>query len=114
MAEKREFRADAIISLGKHGTHEWLPGKQIGLSITDPPDILLQDIPNIYPYIVDNVGEGIQAKRRGRGVIVDHLIPPLKKGGKYMEYRKLTALIDSYHAALKTDAALAGGKTWQC
>ncbi len=107
---KKEFRADAVISLGKHGTHEWLPGKQIGLSITDPPDILLQDIPNIYPYIVDNVGEGIQAKRRGRGVIIDHLIPPLKKGGKYMEYRKLTALIDAYHGALKTDSALAAEK----
>jgi len=107
---KKEFKADAIISLGKHGTHEWLPGKQVGLSITDPPDILLQDIPNIYPYIVDNVGEGIQAKRRGRGVIIDHLIPPLKKGGAYMEYRKLTGLIDAYHIALETDEMLANEK----
>ena len=55
---KREFKADAIVSLGKHGTHEWLPGKQIGLSLTCSPEILIQDIPNIYPYIVDNVGEG--------------------------------------------------------
>jgi cobaltochelatase CobN len=107
---KKKFKADAVISLGKHGTHEWLPGKQIGLSITDPPDLLIQDIPNIYPYIVDNVGEGIQAKRRGRGVIIDHLIPPLKKGGAYMEYRKLTALIDALHAARKTDETLAREK----
>jgi len=107
---KKKFHADAIISLGKHGTHEWLPGKQIGLSITDPPDVLIQDIPNIYPYIVDNVGEGIQAKRRGRGVIIDHLIPPLKKGGVYMEYRELTALIDAYHGARKTDKLLAREK----
>ena len=107
---KKKFQADAIISLGKHGTHEWLPGKQIGLSMTDPPDILIQDIPNIYPYIVDNIGEGIQAKRRGRGVIIDHLIPPLKKGGVYMEYRKLTASIDAYHNALKLDQTLAREK----
>jgi len=107
---KKEFAADAIISLGKHGTHEWLPGKQIGLSLSCSPDILIQDIPNIYPYIVDNVGEGIQAKRRGRGVIIDHLIPPLEKGGSYMEYRKLTALIDEYHNALEMDASLAGAK----
>jgi len=107
---KKEFKADAIISLGKHGTHEWLPGKQIGLSLSCPPEILIEDIPNIYPYIVDNVGEGTQAKRRGRGVIIDHLIPPLKKGGSYMEYRELTGLIDAYHNAQAMDAALAGEK----
>ena len=103
---KKEFKADAIVSLGKHGTHEWLPGKQIGLSLACSPEILIQDIPNIYPYIVDNVGEGTQAKRRGRAVIIDHLIPPLKKGGAYMEYRELTGKIDEYHNALAVDAAL--------
>ena len=107
---KKQFKVDALISLGKHGTHEWLPGKQIGLSTACPPDVLIQDIPNIYPYIVDNIGEGIQAKRRGRGVIIDHMIPPLKKGGLYMDYRKLTALIDAYHTALQTDAGLADEK----
>lgn len=107
---KKEFQADAMIGLGKHGTHEWLPGKQIGLSLSDPPEVLIQDIPNIYPYIVDNVGEGTQAKRRGRGVIIDHLIPPLKKGGSYMEYRKLTALIDEYHDAKSKKAGLAEEK----
>ncbi len=107
---KKEFKADAIVSLGKHGTHEWLPGKQIGLSLTCSPEILIQDIPNIYPYIVDNVGEGTQAKRRGRAVIIDHLIPPLKKGGAYMEYRELTGKIDEYHNAQAVDAALAGEK----
>ncbi len=67
---KKEFRADAIISLGKHGTHEWLPGKQTGLSLSCPPEVLIQDIPNIYPYIVDNVGEGIQAKHRGAALLL--------------------------------------------
>ncbi len=107
---KNEFKVDAIISLGKHGTHEWLPGKQIGLSLSCPPEMLIEDIPNIYPYIEDNVGEGTQAKRRGRGVIIDHLIPPLKKGGSCMEYRELTAKIDSYHNSRAMDAALAGEK----
>lgn len=107
---KKKFNVDAIISLGKHGTHEWLPGKQIGLSRNCPPEILIQDIPNIYPYIVDNIGEGIQAKRRGRGIIIDHLIPPLKKGGVYMEYRELTAVIDSYHNAQVTNFELAREK----
>jgi len=107
---KKEFKADAVISLGKHGTHEWLPGKEIGLSRSCPPEVLIQDIPNIYPYIVDNIGEGIQAKRRGRGVIIDHLIPPLKKGGSYMEYRRLAALIDEYHNAQAQDADLAAEK----
>ena len=107
---KKEFKADAIVSLGKHGTHEWLPGKQIGLSLACSPEILIQDIPNIYPYIVDNVGEGTQAKRRGRAAIIDHLIPPLKKGDSYMEYRELTGKIDAYHNALAVDAALAGEK----
>ena len=107
---KKVFKVDAIISLGKHGTHEWLPGKQIGLSLSCPPEVLIQDIPNIYPYIVDNLGEGIQAKRRGRGVIIDHLIPPLKKAGSYMEYRELSARIDAYHTAQAVDAALAREK----
>ncbi|MBW1947843.1 MAG: cobaltochelatase subunit CobN, partial [Deltaproteobacteria bacterium] len=107
---KKEFKTDAIISLGKHGTHEWLPGKQVGLSLSCPPEALIQDIPNIYPYIVDNVGEGIQAKRRGRGVVIDHLIPPLKKSGSYMEYRKLTSFIDEYHNARIMDASLASEK----
>lgn len=107
---KNEFNVDAIISLGKHGTHEWLPGKQIGLSLSCAPELLIQDIPNIYPYIVDNVGEGIQAKRRGRAVIIDHLIPPLKKGGAYMEYRELITRIDEYHNAVVKDKPLAEEK----
>ena len=107
---KKDFHADAIISLGKHGTHEWLPGKQVGLSASCSPEVLIFDIPNIYPYIVDNIGEGIQAKRRGRGVVIDHLIPPLKKGGAYMEYRRLTAAIDAFHNAGATDADLSEEK----
>ena len=107
---KREFKADAIVSLGKHGTHEWLPGKQAGLSLSCPPEVLIQDIPNLYPYIVDNIGEGIQAKRRGRGVIIDHLIPAMKKAGAYEEYRDLSVLIDEYNDAVTRSAELAKEK----
>jgi cobaltochelatase CobN len=93
------FDADARIHLGTHGTHEWLPGKQAGLSTGCPPEVLGADTPSVYPYIVDDVGEGIQAKRRGRAVVVDHLVPPLKKAGVYQEYRRLAQMISQYRAA---------------
>jgi cobaltochelatase CobN len=57
------FQADAIVHFGTHGTHEWLPGKEAGLADEDPPEALIQDMPNIYPYLVDNLGEGLAAKR---------------------------------------------------
>lgn len=96
---QKKYRPDAMINLGTHGTHEWLPGKQSGLSQACPPEVLIGDIPNLYPYIVDDVGEGIQAKRRGRGVIIDHAVPPFKKGGLYEEYSRLAALISEYGAS---------------
>ncbi|SFM44727.1 cobaltochelatase subunit CobN [Thermodesulforhabdus norvegica] len=96
---KYGFKADAMVHLGTHATHEWLPGKQAGLSMSCPPEVLITDIPNIYPYIVDDVGEGIQAKRRGRGVIIDHLVPPVKKGGLYAEYAEIYEMIQGYHQA---------------
>ena len=96
---QKKFKPDAMISLGTHGTHEWLPGKQAGLSHRCPPEVLIGDIPSIYPYIVDDVGEGIQAKRRGRAEIIDHATPPFKKGGIYEEYSRLAALIGEYEAS---------------
>ena len=107
---KKEFQADAVIHLGRHGTHEWLPGKQNGLSLSCPPEVLIQDLPNIYPYIMDGIGEGLQAKRRGRAVIIDHLTPVFKKSGLFMEYRKLSGLIESYNIALKKNEKLAAEK----
>lgn len=107
---KNEFKADAIVHFGTHGTLEWLPGKQTGLSLEDPPEVLIQDLPNIYPYIMDNIGEGTQAKRRGRGVIIDHLIPSMKKAGTYGEYLTLSALINEYNIALNKDKSIADQK----
>jgi len=97
---KNVFKADAMIHLGTHATHEWLPGKQAGLCPSCPPEVLITDIPNIYPYIVDDVGEGIQAKRRGRGVIIDHLIPAVKQSGLYHEYSRLYEMISDYTRAV--------------
>ena len=106
---KYGFNANAMIHLGTHGTHEWLPGKQAGLSPSCPPEVLITDIPNIYPYNVDVVGEGIQAKRRGRAVIVDHLTPAVKEGGLHHEYSDLYDMINSYWQATamgsRTDSA---------
>ncbi|MCD8351031.1 MAG: cobaltochelatase subunit CobN [Planctomycetaceae bacterium] len=99
------FGADAMIHLGTHATYEWLPGKQAGLSPACPPEVMVADIPNLYPYIVDDVGEGLQAKRRGRGVVIDHLVPPLVQAGAYGEYAELKGLISQYRHALSMDAA---------
>src|SRR5918998_2756272 len=70
-----EFGADAIIHLGKHGTVEWLPGKSLGLSPSCAPDATLRDVPLFYPFVVNDPGEGTQAKRRAHATVVDLLIP---------------------------------------
>jgi cobaltochelatase CobN len=92
----KEFKADAMIHLGTHATYEWTPGKQAGLSPSCSPEVLITDIPNLYPYIVDDVGEGIQAKRRGRGVIISHLTPTLKQADLTQEYRRMADLTNEY------------------
>jgi len=75
---RHEFQADAMIHLGRHGSSEWLPGKQLGLSANDAPLVVRGDIPEIYPYISDGIGEAIVAKRRASAVMIDHLTPFLK------------------------------------
>ncbi|NOR60676.1 MAG: cobaltochelatase subunit CobN, partial [Methanosarcinales archaeon] len=89
------YDADAIIHFGTHGTQEWLPGKEVGLWRYDYPSIMVDDTPVVYPYIMDNVGEGTQAKRRGNAVIIDHLTPPIMAAGIYGD---LTAMHDKIHA----------------
>ncbi len=107
---KKEFKADAIAHIGTHGTHEWLAGKEIGFTETDGPEVLIQDLPNIYPYIVDNVGEGTQAKRRGLATIIDHMTPPFDKAGLNKELRELKGLINDYSIANEKSEILAGAK----
>src|SRR5262249_8714395 len=87
------FKADAVVDIGTHGTLEWLDGKDIGLSEEDAPDALIADLPDLYIYNVDVVGEGLVARRRGMAAVIDHMVPPFKKGGLYPELAALSELI---------------------
>jgi len=107
---KRGFKADAVAHIGTHGTHEWLSGKEVGFTREDPPELLIQDLPNIYPYIVDDVGEGLQAKRRGMATVIDYMTPPLNKSGMNREAKLLAALISDYNAAREKSLQLAAAK----
>jgi cobaltochelatase CobN len=98
-----EFRADAVIHLGKHGTLEWLPGKALALSAECFPEAVLAPLPHLYPFIVNDPGEGTQAKRRAQAVIVDHLTPPLTRAGSYGPLAELERLIDEYYEAAQGD-----------
>ncbi|WP_157430115.1 cobaltochelatase subunit CobN [Actinomadura oligospora] len=91
-----EFGADAVVHLGKHGTLEWLPGKGLGLSDGCAPDGVLGDLPLVYPFIVNDPGEGTQAKRRGHATVVDHLVPPMARAETYGDLAKLEQLLDEY------------------
>jgi cobaltochelatase CobN len=90
------FGADALLHLGKHGTLEWLPGKGLGLSAACAPDAVLGGLPLIYPFIVNDPGEGTQAKRRAHATVVDHMIPPMARADAYGELAKLEQLLDEY------------------
>src|SRR5215210_7176340 len=92
-----EFGADAIVHLGKHGTLEWLPGKSLGLSPSCAPDAVLGDAPLFYPFVVNDPGEGTQAKRRAHATVVDHLIPPMTRAETYDDLAKLEQLLDEYY-----------------
>ena len=93
------FNANAICHIGKHGTVEWLPGKSIGLSNKCFPNIICPAIPNIYPFIVNDPGEGSQAKRRTAATIIDHLTPPLDRSELYGKYSILENYLDEYFEA---------------
>ncbi|MCA1951516.1 MAG: cobaltochelatase subunit CobN [Hyphomicrobiales bacterium] len=98
---RTEFQAHAFIHLGKHGNLEWLPGKAVGLSQACWPAALIGPLPNIYPFIVNDPGEGVQAKRRISAVIIDHLTPPLTRGELHGDLAQLETLVDEH--ALATD-----------
>ncbi|MBJ9973821.1 cobaltochelatase subunit CobN [Pseudomonas sp. S75] len=100
---RHAFAADAVIHVGKHGNLEWLPGKGVGLSAECWPDALLGPLPNIYPFIVNDPGEGAQAKRRTQAVIIDHLMPPLTRAETYGPLRHLEQLADEYYEAQLLD-----------
>lgn len=93
---KKEYDASALVHVGTHGTLEWLPGKELGLCSNSWPEALIQDLPNPYIYIVDNVGEGTQAKRRAYSVIIDHMTPPFVPSGLYGNYSNLHQALHMY------------------
>ncbi|WP_420861482.1 cobaltochelatase subunit CobN [Algirhabdus cladophorae] len=101
--QRHHWGADAIVHMGKHGNLEWLPGKSVALSETCLPEAILGPMPHLYPFIVNDPGEGTQAKRRAQAVIVDHLTPPLTRAETYGPLRDLEALVDEYYEAAGVD-----------
>ncbi len=95
--------AHAVVHMGKHGNLEWLPGKALALSADCFPEAALGTLPNFYPFIVNDPGEGTQAKRRTQAVIVDHLTPPLTRAESYGPLKDLEALVDEYFEAAGID-----------
>ncbi|TVL89481.1 cobaltochelatase subunit CobN [Streptomyces sp. SAJ15] len=99
------FGADAMVHLGKHGNLEWLPGKNAGLSAACGPDAALGDLPLVYPFLVNDPGEGTQAKRRVHATLVDHLVPPMARADSYGDIARLEQLLDEYAQISSMDPA---------
>ncbi|MEM6864287.1 MAG: cobaltochelatase subunit CobN [Bacteroidota bacterium] len=104
------FNADAVVHLGTHSTLEWLPGKETGLNHHDASEALIGDMANVYPYIVDDVGEGLQAKRRSGAIIIDHMTPPFDKIALNPMLARLEQLISEHSIAEAKSPALAKAK----
>lgn len=99
------FGADVVVHLGKHGNLEWLPGKTLGMSAACGPDAALGDLPLIYPFLVNDPGEGTQAKRRAHATLVDHLIPPMARAETYGDIARLEQLLDEHANVTALDPA---------
>ncbi|MGZ5366793.1 MAG: cobaltochelatase subunit CobN [Aeromicrobium sp.] len=102
---ENEFGAHAVVHLGKHGSMEWLPGKNAGLSASCATDAAIGNMPLIYPFLINDPGEGAQAKRRAHATIVDHLIPPMARAESYGDIAKLEQLLDEYANIAAMDPA---------
>jgi cobaltochelatase CobN len=100
---EHQFGAQALVHVGKHGNLEWLPGKAVSLSNSCFPEICAGPLPQLYPFIVNDPGEGTQAKRRIGAVILDHLTPPLTRAESYGPLKQLEALVDEYYLAAGMD-----------
>ncbi|HAX74664.1 MAG TPA: cobaltochelatase subunit CobN, partial [Cyanobacteria bacterium UBA11372] len=100
---RKHFGCHAIAHIGKHGNLEWLPGKSVALSHKCYPEIALGALPHLYPFIVNDPGEGSAAKRRAQAVIIDHLTPPMTRAELYGPLQQLESLIDEYYEAQSLD-----------
>ena len=105
---RQHFRADAVVHVGKHGNLEWLPGKSVALSGNCYPEVAFGAMPHLYPFIVNDPGEGSQAKRRSQAVIIDHLTPPMTRAELYGSLQQLEGLIDEYYEAQSLDPTRLG------
>jgi cobaltochelatase CobN len=99
------FGANAMVHLGKHGNLEWLPGKNLGMSASCATDAALGDLPLIYPFLVNDPGEGTQAKRRAHATLVDHLVPPMARAESYGDLARLEQLLDEHASIAAMDPA---------
>ena len=112
---EREFGAHAVVHVGKHGNLEWLPGKNLGMSAACGTDAAIGSLPLIYPFLVNDPGEGTQAKRRAHATIVDHLVPPMARAESYGDINRLEQLLDEYGNVAVMDPAKAPalqGEIW--
>ncbi len=112
---EREFGAHAIVHMGKHGNLEWLPGKTLGMSAACGTDAALGSVPLVYPFLVNDPGEGTQAKRRAHATIIDHLVPPMARAETYGDIARLEQLLDEYGNVVVMDPAKAPalrGEIW--
>jgi len=100
-----DFGAHAIVHVGKHGNLEWLPGKGAGMSASCATDAALGELPLIYPFLVNDPGEGTQAKRRAHATLVDHLIPPMARAESYGDITQLEQLLDEHASIAAMDPA---------
>jgi cobaltochelatase CobN len=99
------FGAHALVHVGKHGNLEWLPGKNVGLSASCGPDAALGDLPLIYPFLVNDPGEGSQAKRRAHATLIDHMVPPMARAETYGDIARLEQLLDEHANVAAMDPA---------
>ncbi|HEX8489029.1 MAG TPA: cobaltochelatase subunit CobN, partial [Propionibacteriaceae bacterium] len=112
---EREFGAHAVVHMGKHGNLEWLPGKNVGMSASCGTDAAIGSMPLIYPFLVNDPGEGTQAKRRAHATIIDHLVPPMARAESYGDIARLEQLLDEYGNVIAMDPAKAPalrGEIW--
>ena len=101
---QKEWRAHAMVHVGTHATHEWHSGKEVGYTAADPGELFVGAVPQLYPYIVDDIGEGLQAKRRGMATIISHMTPPLDKASLNPELKQLIGAISDYKIAKEKSA----------
>ena len=99
------FGAHAVVHLGKHGNMEWLPGKNVGMSASCGTDAAIGNMPLIYPFLINDPGEGTQAKRRAHATIVDHLVPPMARAESYGDIARLEQLLDEHANIAAMDPA---------